>query len=77
MISGVAMVLFGEAALMRSAPHAIWALTFAAINLVYIPLFEEPQLVDGSVNRIGNTAGTCRACSRARHRGRRRSKDCT
>ena len=45
MISGVVLVLCGEAALLVSRPHAIWALTFAAINLVYIPLFEEPQLV--------------------------------
>jgi protein-S-isoprenylcysteine O-methyltransferase Ste14 len=44
MISGVVLVLCGEAALLVSRPHAIWALTFAAINLVYIPLFEEPQL---------------------------------
>ena len=46
MISGVAMVLFGEAALMQSAPHAVWALMFSAINLVYIPAFEERQLAD-------------------------------
>ena len=44
MISGVLLVLCGEAALLVSRPHAIWALTFAAINLIYIPLFEEPQL---------------------------------
>ena len=44
MISGVAMVLFGEAAILRSWPHAIWALTFTAINLIYIPLVEEPEL---------------------------------
>jgi protein-S-isoprenylcysteine O-methyltransferase Ste14 len=37
-------VLCAEAALLVSPPHAIWALAFAAINLVYIPLFEEPQL---------------------------------
>lgn len=44
MISGVVLVLCGEAALLISPPHAIWALAFAAINLIYIPLFEEPQL---------------------------------
>jgi protein-S-isoprenylcysteine O-methyltransferase Ste14 len=44
MISGVVLVLCGEAALLISRPLAIWALTFAAMNLVYIPLFEEPQL---------------------------------
>lgn len=44
MISGVIIILFGESALLRSPPHAMWALTFLAINAVYIPLFEEPQL---------------------------------
>jgi protein-S-isoprenylcysteine O-methyltransferase Ste14 len=44
MISGVVLVLCGEAALFVSRPHAVWALAFAAINLVYIPLFEEPRL---------------------------------
>jgi protein-S-isoprenylcysteine O-methyltransferase Ste14 len=27
-----------------SGPHALWALAFLALNLVYIPLLEEPQL---------------------------------
>jgi protein-S-isoprenylcysteine O-methyltransferase Ste14 len=44
MISGVVCILFAEAALLRSVPHAQWALTFLVINLVYIPLLEEPQL---------------------------------
>ena len=44
MISGVVFVLAGEAALLASAPHALWALTFLFINLVYIPLLEEPFL---------------------------------
>ena len=44
MISGVVLVLFGEAALLRSLPHAAWACTFALLNLVYIPLVEEPGL---------------------------------
>jgi protein-S-isoprenylcysteine O-methyltransferase Ste14 len=44
MISGVIFILFAEAALLRSIPHAQWALTFLGMNLVYIPLFEEPQL---------------------------------
>jgi len=44
MISGVVLVLLGEAAFLASRPHAIWALTFVAINLIYIPLLEEPQL---------------------------------
>jgi len=45
MISGVVFVLFAEALLLLSWPHALWALAFLALNLVYIPLMEEPQLV--------------------------------
>lgn len=44
MISGVVFVLAAEAALLVSRPHAWWALTFLIINLVYIPLLEEPFL---------------------------------
>lgn len=44
MISGVIGVLLGEALLLRSLPHFLWALAFAALNLVYIPLVEEPDL---------------------------------
>jgi protein-S-isoprenylcysteine O-methyltransferase Ste14 len=44
MISGVIFLLAAEAALLRSTPHWLWTLTFAAINVVYIPLFEEPFL---------------------------------
>jgi protein-S-isoprenylcysteine O-methyltransferase Ste14 len=44
MISGVLFVLFGEALVLRSRPHAEWAVTFLVINLVYIPLLEEPML---------------------------------
>jgi len=44
MISGVIFVLLGEALLLLSLPHALWALAFLALNLVYIPLLEEPQL---------------------------------
>ena len=49
MISGVTLVLFGEALVLRSPPHGWWALAFVAINAVYIPLVEEPQLE----NRFG------------------------
>jgi protein-S-isoprenylcysteine O-methyltransferase Ste14 len=45
MISGVVLFLFGEAAVLLSWPHAGWAVFFLALNLVYIPLIEEPQLV--------------------------------
>lgn len=44
MISGVILVLFGEALILHSIPHAIWGAIFVAVNLTYIPLLEEPQL---------------------------------
>jgi len=44
MISGVVMFLLGEAAVLLSLPHAVWAAAFLALDCVYIPLLEEPQL---------------------------------
>ena len=44
MISGVIFVLLAEGFLLRSWPHARWAGLFALINLIYIPLSEEPML---------------------------------
>jgi len=44
MISGVVLVLLGEALLPLSRPHLMWALIFLGINTVYIPLAEEPGL---------------------------------
>jgi protein-S-isoprenylcysteine O-methyltransferase Ste14 len=44
MISGVVLVLFGEALVLLSRPHLEWALLFFLINAVYIPLLEEPLL---------------------------------
>ena len=44
MISGVILVLCGEAFALLSPPHAVWAAGFATLNLIYIPLIEEPQL---------------------------------
>ena len=44
MISGVVLVLFGEALVLLSFPHLQWALIFLGINAVYIPLIEEPLL---------------------------------
>ena len=44
MISGVNFILAGEAMLLVSGPHAFWALIFLSMNLVWIPLFEEPLL---------------------------------
>src|SRR5688572_2577680 len=51
MISGVLLVLLGEALALRSRSHFLWAFTFFAINAVYIPLLEEPDLED----RFGET----------------------
>jgi protein-S-isoprenylcysteine O-methyltransferase Ste14 len=44
MIAGVVFVLWGEALVLMSRSHVTWALTFLAINAIYIPLLEEPQL---------------------------------
>ena len=44
MISGVILVLIGEASVLLSIPHAVWAASFLTLNLLYIPLVEEPQL---------------------------------
>lgn len=44
MISGVIFCLFGEALALLSPPHGIWAVCFLVLNLIYIPLVEEPQL---------------------------------
>lgn len=44
MISGVIFITFGEAMVLRSMPHVGWALAFVLMNLVWIPLFEEPVL---------------------------------
>jgi hypothetical protein len=44
MISGVVFILFGEALVLLSPPHGAWAAGFLLLNLLYIPLIEEPQL---------------------------------
>ena len=44
MISGVIFILFGEALVLLSLLHGLWATAFLSLNLVYIPLMEEPQL---------------------------------
>jgi protein-S-isoprenylcysteine O-methyltransferase Ste14 len=44
MISGVILLLFGEASVLLSWPHAVWAVSFLLLNGIYIPLVEEPQL---------------------------------
>ena len=44
MISGVVLILFAEAALVRSGLLATWAVLFFGGNIVVIPLVEEPML---------------------------------
>jgi len=44
MISGVAVMLIGEALFFISIPLALWALTFIAVNQLYFMLSEEPRL---------------------------------
>lgn len=44
MISGVVLVLVGEALALRSIPHAVWAGGFIVVNAAYIPLVEERGL---------------------------------
>src|SRR4026207_721595 len=41
MISGVLIIILGEALVLLSRSHFWWFLTFFAINAVYIPLLEE------------------------------------
>jgi protein-S-isoprenylcysteine O-methyltransferase Ste14 len=44
MITGVILILIGEAAILRSSPLAQWLAVFVVINMIYIPLLEEPML---------------------------------
>jgi protein-S-isoprenylcysteine O-methyltransferase Ste14 len=44
MISGVIGVLLGEAALLGSRSLFIWSLAVVVVNLIYLPLIEEPGL---------------------------------
>lgn len=44
MISGVIFVLFGEAAVLGAPALLAWAALFTGINMIYIPLREEPKL---------------------------------
>jgi len=46
MISGVLFVLLGESVITASVPLLCWFVIFAIINAIYIPLSEEPGLVD-------------------------------
>ena len=44
MISGVCLVLCAQALILRSVVHAAWAAAFILLNLIQIPLVEEPGL---------------------------------
>src|SRR5262249_43380680 len=46
MISGVIFVVTGEAVISGSSSLVIWALGVLLVNLIYIPLVEEPGLVE-------------------------------
>jgi protein-S-isoprenylcysteine O-methyltransferase Ste14 len=45
MISGVGSILLGEALTLGSVALLTWFVVFTVINLIYIPLVEEPGLV--------------------------------
>jgi protein-S-isoprenylcysteine O-methyltransferase Ste14 len=44
MVAGIMLFLFGEACALLSPPHGVWAVCFAVLNFIYLPLIEEPQL---------------------------------
>jgi protein-S-isoprenylcysteine O-methyltransferase Ste14 len=44
MITGVGLVLAGEAVLLGSPPLLLWLAAFVAANAIYLPLVEEPGL---------------------------------
>jgi protein-S-isoprenylcysteine O-methyltransferase Ste14 len=44
MISGVFFILLGQAVTAASLPLACWFLAFVVVNVIYIPLVEEPGL---------------------------------
>jgi protein-S-isoprenylcysteine O-methyltransferase Ste14 len=60
MISGVLIIILGEALVLLSRSHFWWFLTFFVINAVYIPLLEEPLLKTVLVILTRSTAVTSR-----------------
>jgi protein-S-isoprenylcysteine O-methyltransferase Ste14 len=46
MITGVFAILLGEALAAASVPLFLWFMFFVAINMTFIPFFEEPGLVE-------------------------------
>jgi protein-S-isoprenylcysteine O-methyltransferase Ste14 len=45
MITGVALILLGEAALLGSGAILVWWAAFVTVNAIYLPLVEEPRLI--------------------------------
>ena len=45
-MAAFSVVLFGEALILLSRSHLLWALLFLGVNAVCIPLIEEPMLAD-------------------------------
>src|SRR5579883_1199778 len=57
MITGVTLIIIGEAILFASIPMLVWAIAFFAANIIYLPLVEEPQLE----KRFGSDYATYKA----------------
>jgi len=74
MISGVILLLFGEALVLLSPPHAMWAVGFLILNLFYIPVVEEPSWSAGLAIPIESIAGMSGGSSRVLLRGGRDHK---
>ena len=73
MISGVCSVLFGESLLTASLPLLCLFAFFVIVNLIYIPLVEEPGLVRRfGEDYVAYERRTCRGGFRGGRRGTKR-----
>ena len=45
MISGVISILFSVALIANTVCHLVWAVVFTVVNMIYMPLSEEPGLI--------------------------------
>ena len=45
MISAVMSMLFGVALIANTVCHLVWAVVFTVVNMIYMPLSEEPGLI--------------------------------
>lgn len=45
MISGVISILFGITLIVNTVCHLAWAIIFTGVNMIYMPLSEEPGLL--------------------------------